>query len=97
MAKINVDRHDNLQSMEKEKFRKDDVTGEKFVAVCDEIAHQKLDEIANGSRLSYQITYNATTDVIEYYEGGLAGTLVATLTLTYQTARKKVLLSGEWS
>ena len=48
MAKVNVESCDNTQSMEKEKFRKDDVTGEKFVAVTDEAALEKLCEIRDS-------------------------------------------------
>jgi len=45
MAKVNTDHCDNAASMEQEKFRKDDVTGEKFVAVTDQAALDKLCEI----------------------------------------------------
>ena len=39
---------------------------------------------------SIQVTYpNATTEVFEYYEGGLAGTLNATVTVTYTDATKE--------
>ena len=86
--------------MNKASYRIDNVTGDTFRAVCDETTHSKLDEIIAGVELgkySWQVTYNTTTDVIQYFEGTLAGTLIATLTLTYENARKKRLVSGEWT
>lgn len=46
---------------------------------------------------SYKVTYNTLTDVVEYYQGGLTGTLLITFTATYSTARKKNVISGVWS
>lgn len=45
---------------------------------------------------SYSITRNTLTDVVEYYQGGLAGTLLITFTATFETSRKKNLVSGVW-
>ena len=46
---------------------------------------------------SYSIVYNSLTDVVTYYDGGLSGTPVLIFTATYQTARKKKQISGEWT
>ena len=93
---------ENVGDLERSAFRIDDATTPKTVskAVCDETTHDKLDDLiaaSGGGRLSYQITYNTTTDVIQYFSGGLGGTLEATLTITYENARKKRILSGEWT
>jgi hypothetical protein len=45
---------------------------------------------------SYTITYGTSTDVVEYFSGGLTGSLVATFTATYQDFRKRKVISGEW-
>jgi len=36
---------------------------------------------------------NSTTEVYEYYSGGLAGDLLATVTITYVSAAKKDILT----
>lgn len=46
---------------------------------------------------AFLITDNTLTDVVQYYSGGLAGTLLATYTATYTSARKKTLVSGVWT
>lgn len=44
---------------------------------------------------SFQVTYpNPTTEIYEYYLGGLAGALQATITITYSTAAKTEVVSG---
>lgn len=37
---------------------------------------------------------SSTVEVYEYYQGGLAGTVVATVTITYTDATKTSVLSG---
>lgn len=39
------------------------------------------------------ITYNATTDIYAFYQGGNGGTLATTVTLTYQDSTKQQLNS----
>jgi hypothetical protein len=39
------------------------------------------------------ITYNTTTDVYKFYQGGSGGTLVATVTLAYSNSTKSQLNS----
>lgn len=48
MAKINTDHCDNVKDLERDKFRKDDVTGDKFVAVTDEEAQAILEQIRDN-------------------------------------------------
>ena len=99
MAKRKPTGKDHRTSMDRDAFWIDEVTKEVERAVFDSDSLAKLDEILQQvqlGRYSYNITYNTTTNVIEYYTGGLSGTLVATLTLTYQNARKKKIVSGEW-
>lgn len=45
---------------------------------------------------AYLITDNLLTDVVQYYQGGLSGTLLATFTATYTSRRKTTLVSGVW-
>lgn len=46
MAKRKPDGCDNSQTMDKFSYRQDDTTKEWYRAVCDEVAHDKLDTIA---------------------------------------------------
>ena len=48
MAKRNPTGKDNRRTMEQNSFRLDDTTNEVWRAVCDEVTHEKLDEIVDN-------------------------------------------------
>lgn len=46
---------------------------------------------------AFSITRTPLTDVVEYYSGGLGGTLLVTFTATFTNASKSDLASGVWT
>jgi hypothetical protein len=77
---------------------------EKFVADSNlDTAVRTVTEISTNFGVppnadAFTVAYpNNTTEVYSFKEGGISGTVVATLTLTYANASKKELVSGAWT
>lgn len=85
-----------INTLEQKKFAKDE-NGNIVVRVRDDFSGTDVSNPLAGLNWdAFLITDNTLTDVVTYYEGGLSGTLLATFTATYTSARKKTLVSGEW-
>ncbi|RKZ91677.1 MAG: hypothetical protein DRQ40_09580 [Gammaproteobacteria bacterium] len=97
MATYDIDPCRGTLVLENEKFAKNS-DGKTVVRVADDdlLAAIGSGPLAGINWDAYTITYNSLTDVVEYYEGGVAGTILITFTATYQTTRKKKVLSGVW-
>jgi hypothetical protein len=101
VATSDIDPCRGTNQLENEKFALNE-NGDVVIRVRDEFASS-----GSGSDVSnplaglnwdaFLITDNTLTDVVQYYEGGLAGTLLATFTATYTSARKKTVVSGVWT
>lgn len=89
-----VDPRQPLIDLENKKFRQGTGPNDIGVKVFGAGGSHPLESVTWDS---YSIAYNATTDVVTYYQGGLAGTAVLICTITYQTTRKKKSSSVEWS
>lgn len=51
--------------------------------------------LAGVSWDSFEVSYPSNTqEIYEFYQGGLAGTLVATVTINYVTAQKEDILNA---
>jgi hypothetical protein len=55
-----------------------------------------LGPIATVNWDSWNISETSLTDIVTWYDGGLAGTPTLTFTATYTNTRKKKVVSGEW-
>ncbi len=74
---------------------------DKFLATAD---NETAVRVVGGSAMmapaladSISFAYPDTThDVLTFFQGGLAGTLLKTLTITYTDATKANILSVEW-
>jgi len=67
------------------------VDGKYHKAVYSRISNALVIESFDAIGATYP---TATTEVYSYYTGGLAGTLVATVTVTYTDSTKEVLVSA---
>jgi hypothetical protein len=92
-----VDPSQSLIQLENKKFRQgvgpDDIGVKVFGEFAPSSAGHPLDSIVWDS---YVTSETSTTDTIEYYQGGVTGTLVITFTAIYSDFRKKNLISGAW-
>lgn len=92
-----VDPRQPLIDLENKKFRQgfdaDDIGVKVFGEFTAVSGTHPLDSVQWDS---YQVTRNSLEDIVEYYQGGLLGTLVITFTATFEDTRKKKLLSGVW-
>lgn len=67
------------------------IDGKFYKAVYSKISNALVSESFDAIGATYP---TATTEVYSYYTGGLAGTLVATVTVTYTDSTKEVLVSA---
>lgn len=95
MATTDIDPCRGTLKLENDKFALNE-QGKVVVRVADDSANAS-NPLSGLDWDSFLITDNTTTDVVQYFQGGLAGTLLATFTATYTSARKKTLVSGVWT
>lgn len=67
-----------------------EIDGKFHKAVYSKISNALVTESFDSISATYPTT---TTEVYEYYVGGLSGTLVATITVTYTDSTKEILSS----
>ena len=95
MATTDIDPCRGTNQLENDKFALNE-NGDVIVRVSDDSSNAS-NPLVGLNWDAFLITDNTLTDVVQYYEGGLAGTLLATFTATYVSSRKKTLVSGEWT
>lgn len=99
MSTTDISPRQHTVDLENEKFAKNS-SNKTVVRVSDD---DLISAILSATPLaglewdSYSITYNSLTDVVEYFQGGLTGTLLKTFTQTYDSTRKKKVVSGVWT
>lgn len=99
MAKKNPDACDNIRDLDKKSFRVDDTTKDVFRAVTGDLNITPVGNPLNKSDYdACSVAYpNSTTEIYSFYEAGVSGTLVATLTVTYTDVTKCDISSYEWT
>ena len=102
MSSTDIDPKEGTWDLENKKFARNSA-GKVVVRTADDDLLTAVQALSSSGPLAglqwdaYDITYNALTDVVEYYQGGLGGTLLITFTQTYATTRKKRVVSGVWT